>query len=232
MLKKCVKTISLLFFTLAMVLSCTLGAAAAEKRGSISVTLHTKEKKIPAGTLTLYRIAVPRDGVYDPVKGFRLFKDQLDGITSEELGDPELAENLRKHAKNNKIEGTPSAQTAEAEKDIATVKFDDLEPGLYLVVQTKSIKGFQDISPFLVTIPYKNEYHVDAKSKFEQHEPGHKPPDGGGGGGHNGGGGGKKPPLIQTGQLNWPVPVLAGSGMVLFMLGWMLVFGKRERHDA
>lgn len=33
--------------------------------------------------------------------------------------------------------------------------------------------------------------------------------------------------LIQTGQLIWPIPVLAGIGLVLFAVGWVLVFGKR-----
>lgn len=35
--------------------------------------------------------------------------------------------------------------------------------------------------------------------------------------------------LIYTGQLNWPVPVLAVTGLLLFSLGWaMLNFGKKE----
>lgn len=36
------------------------------------------------------------------------------------------------------------------------------------------------------------------------------------------------PKLIQTGQLNWPVPILAGAGMVLVVLGWLLMRDKRE----
>ena len=31
-----------------------------------------------------------------------------------------------------------------------------------------------------------------------------------------------KPVLPQTGQLNWPVPVLACSGVLLFAIGWVL----------
>lgn len=37
--------------------------------------------------------------------------------------------------------------------------------------------------------------------------------------------------LIQTGQLNWPVPLMAGAGVLLLLIGWILVFGKRERHE-
>lgn len=34
--------------------------------------------------------------------------------------------------------------------------------------------------------------------------------------------------LAKTGQLNWPVPLLAGCGVVLFAVGWALVFLKRK----
>ena len=38
-----------------------------------------------------------------------------------------------------------------------------------------------------------------------------------------------KPVLPQTGQLNWPVPVLACSGVLLFAAGWVLNRqGKKE----
>lgn len=35
-------------------------------------------------------------------------------------------------------------------------------------------------------------------------------------------------PLIQTGQLNWPIPVLAGFGILLLMFGFVL--SKKKRH--
>ena len=35
--------------------------------------------------------------------------------------------------------------------------------------------------------------------------------------------------LVQTGQLNWPVPVCAIAGLLLFSIGWaVLNFGKKE----
>lgn len=34
--------------------------------------------------------------------------------------------------------------------------------------------------------------------------------------------------LVQTGQLNWPIPILAISGVTLFAVGWGLVFLKRR----
>ena len=39
--------------------------------------------------------------------------------------------------------------------------------------------------------------------------------------------------LIDTGQLNWPVPVLATAGMLLFSVGWaMLNLGKKDEEEA
>ena len=38
--------------------------------------------------------------------------------------------------------------------------------------------------------------------------------------------------LVQTGQLNWPVPVLACAGLALFVTGWFLVFSKKENDHA
>ena len=36
--------------------------------------------------------------------------------------------------------------------------------------------------------------------------------------------------LPQTGQLNWPVPVLAGGGIALVAVGLWL--SRKRRHDA
>lgn len=36
--------------------------------------------------------------------------------------------------------------------------------------------------------------------------------------------------LPQTGQLNWPVPVMAVSGLVLFAIGWYLAFHGEKTH--
>lgn len=37
--------------------------------------------------------------------------------------------------------------------------------------------------------------------------------------------------LIQTGQLNWPVPLMAGSGLLLFVIGWVIVFLKEKKRS-
>lgn len=37
-----------------------------------------------------------------------------------------------------------------------------------------------------------------------------------------------KPKLPQTGQMNWPIPVMTVSGLALFLLGWFLCFGRKR----
>ena len=44
---------------------------------------------------------------------------------------------------------------------------------------------------------------------------------------------GEEPPLVQTGQLNWPVPILLIVGMVLISIGWsMLNFGSKDEETT
>ena len=105
--------------------------------------------------------------------------------------------------------------------------FTDLKAGLYVVTQTKAAKGYSDMSPFLVSIPYMEDgeyvYKVTAnvKTELKQEIKPTTPPSGS-----------KRPTygnkLPQTGQLTWPIPWLASSGMVLFALGWWLCFGRRK----
>ena len=38
--------------------------------------------------------------------------------------------------------------------------------------------------------------------------------------------------LIQTGQLNWPIPVLGGLAVVLVVVGVALTRKKAKKHDA
>lgn len=122
---------------------------------------------------------------------------------------------------------------ADVDKKEGIYSFQNLKTGLYLVIQTTVPKGYYALSPFLVTIPYnmdgEYEYHlsIEAKSELEKEadatEPARKP---GGSTGSSGSGGKKK--LPQTGQLNWPVPVMTIAGLTLFIFGWYLCFGRKK----
>ncbi len=130
--------------------------------------------------------------------------------------------------------------------------FENLEPGLYLVVRT-FIREYNQpflMDPFLVSVPQVEEeyrYDVQVRVKFEWWPPsefdrririGHpdvepeeptipteppvptepkptepSPP---------------SPNLPQTGQLQWPIPVLLASGMLLVCYGWHLEDRERK----
>ena len=100
-----------------------------------------------------------------------------------------------------------------------TVIFRDLTPGLYLVIRTKPApeNTAYTSDPFLVSIPTvvngTAAYQVVAEPKFSWDAKPSKPavpslkPDSS---------------LPQTGQLNWPIPILIAMGLSLILLGGWL----------
>lgn len=222
--------------------------------GSIHVNLYdsTNNKALSGGELTVYRVAeVQRK---NGNLSFEYCGD-FDGCAIElgDLTDSTLAGQLQEYLSDN-AEGTVREVDANG-----NVNFDDLELGLYLVVQTKASKGYKPVNSFLVSLPMAEDgewnYEVDASPKVGAYTPEpetppfppNKPdkpntpdtpenpdnpvapgtpdspvapgsPDNPVLPGHpnnpvmNG--------LPQTGQLNWPIPVMAISGMLLFAFGW------------
>lgn len=204
------------------------------------------------------------------------------GIALGDLTDSTLADQLLEYMPQG-ARGT--TKTVDADGNAA---FEDLELGLYLIVQSKASNGYAPIKPFLVSLPMaengKWNYEVDASPKVGGYTPVNpdtppvpptpvpdkpgtpeqpteptnpdtpKNPDGpdspvspgspdspvAPGNPDNPAAPGKpdNPALAgrpdgavmnglpQTGQLNWPVPVLAVSGMLLFAAGWVL--NKKE----
>ncbi|MBO4289731.1 MAG: LPXTG cell wall anchor domain-containing protein [Lachnospiraceae bacterium] len=218
-------------------------AAAAEapdydRTGSISVTIKDQDgNPVEGGSLELIFVA---EALWDGEQNRFAFTDEfadcgekLDdgGVTRN--GSPELAAALKKYADKNGITGTVVKLGTDG-----TARFADLKLGLYLISQKKAAEGYTDIEPILVSIPYAEDgklmYDVDATPKprtvtttagttepeettkpeettrpEESTEP-ETPPD-----------------IPQTGQLWWPVPLLAGVGAVLVLTG-VLVRRKKE----
>lgn len=195
-----------------------------EREGSISLAMNWNGEPVDGGRLTLYRVGdiSQNDGNY----GFVL----MDGLpgggqTPRSLNDPELAQALATAAREKALPAIAGA--IENGKAV----FSRLTPGLYLVTQgkTEASKGFAPILPFLISLPqWENDHYVydlEANPKVplepkptEPPRPTEPKPTG--------------PKLPQTGQLNWPVPVLAASGLMLLVLGWLLRCGKRDRREA
>lgn len=102
------------------------------------------------------------------------------------------------------------------------IQLEQMPMGIYLAVQTAENNTYADITPFLFYLPESGEdgwaYDIALTPKVEKH-PEQKPstPDGSNG-----------PYLPQTGMLQWPVPLLAGSGVLLFAVGWGVSRSRRR----
>ena len=195
------------------------------KTGSISAEMLYDGEAVGGGTVTLYKAGdVAEDnGNY----GFTLTGDfSGSGASLEDISASGLADRLGEYAPENDLTGT----TINISSD-GTWMAGDLELGLYLVVQQDAADGFEPIAPFLVSVPMYDEaagvynYSVDAQPKLstltktpvpETTAPAAPPASSGG-------------TLPQTGQLNWPVPVLAAAGLGLLIIGWGLHFGRQRK---
>ena len=157
----------------------------------------------------------------DEEDGNFFFSQELTGTLLEDITSAALPGELYDFYENNKKNHEFYVQTQSVKDGKAT--FAGLPTGLYLIIQEKAAKGFSKLSPFLVSVPYMEDgqylYDVTAAIKTElEREPESTPPpstkpDG--------------PKLPQTGQLNWPVPVLAVSGLAMFTIGFLL----RKKED-
>ena len=191
---------------------------------SITVTMTYQEKALPGGTLALYKVGdvEEEDGNYSfvPVVAIREDLAQFGDIQS-----PELAGKL------SKMESKLTPVTALPQKvgENGKVTFSSLPFGLYLVVQKTAPAGYGETEPFLVSLPYleEGEYQYDVasqpKTDLERDvttkpttSPTTKPAASSGG------------KLPQTGQLWWPVPVLACGGLGCIVVG---LIRKRRAGD-
>lgn len=210
---------------LSLLLWCFVGAAAyahevpdTSRTGSISVAMTYNGTAVSGGSLSLYQVGAVAedDGNYSfsPTGDFAGCGKSLDNLESSGL-----AENLAEYASAKKLEGKTVKLGADG-----TVTAKKLTLGLYLVVQKEAAPGYEAVAPFLISVPMEENgayiYDVNAapkvsvltKTKPEPTKPGN-------------------PKLPQTGQLNWPVPVMAALGMCLFAAGWTMR-SKGKEDDA
>ena len=186
---------------------------------SITVTMRYKGKPVSGGTVNLYKVGYvhENDGNYSfkPVTAVQSVVTEFEDIQS-----PDLAQKLAKQV--DKLTPVTTKPVTIDKNGAAT--FTDLDFGLYLVVQKTAASGYGKTAPFLVSVPYlyADEYQYDVtsqpKTDLEREVKPTAPP--------SSGGGGKK--LPQTGQLWWPVPVLACAGLGCIAVG---LFRRREARD-
>lgn len=212
------------FLLMLAVLQLLMGVAFAaqpfpdlSQNGSITLTMNMEGEKLDGGRLNLYRVGdLVRnpDGSYafQPVKGLEKVN-----IDHESLNNPDLAQSVLSAAAESKLEyHTTSIINGEA-------VFSGLPVGLYLVWQKEAdaTPGYSAIQPFLISIPrmqddgYVLDVVADPKVPLEPAPPETPPP--------------SPPPRVpNTGQLNWPIPVMALAGTILFVFGWILWSGRKK----
>lgn len=210
-----------------LLLLCSMGMPAyahevpdMDEKGTITLYVDWAGEPIDGGSLSLYRVGdiAENDGnfSFEPIAELEGY-----GLSLDKVDDPALARKLAQLAKDGALTEI-SAPIKDGE-----AFFSNVVPGLYVVVQAEddASSGFAAMSPFLISMPkYENGHYVtnvtaDPKVPLEtvpqettEPKP-TQPPD---------------PTLPQTGQLNWPVPILAVMGLSLFALGWGLCFGRRR----
>ena len=227
------KKILLCLLVLVLMHSMVLHASAATvlpdltRDGSITFLMVKNGTKLDGGNLRLARVGdvVENDGNYS----FELI-DKLKYVDVD-LTDPtdhDVADKLLVAVKDKRVTHQVSAIVkGEAEFGIVPAA------GLYLVWQNNSdaTKGYFPIAPFLISIPRMEDgqyiYDVVSKPKVpitsettptcttKPTKP-TKPT--------------TPPHLPQTGQLNWPVPVMASAGFVMIALG-LTIYGRKRPDD-
>ena len=181
-----------------------------DRTGSISVTLRETDGKtpVPGGALTAFFVAALdlEDG-NEVLRYTAPFADYC--VAAETLLTALPAEDLAKWAREHSAEGKTVSIDAQG-----SAVFSELKLGLYLIVQTTPASGRAVVKPFLVSVPARDGdrilYDVDASPKVSAPgaptvTPTPAPS-------------GEK--LPQTGQLWWPVPVLAVLGLLCIAVGW------------
>lgn len=225
------KRVPAMLITLLLLCALALPAYAHEvpdlsRSGTLTVEMRYDGGVVAGGTLTAYRVGriQESDGNYTFEK-----TDAMQAFAGDyaEVASADLAEKVAAFVRQNGI-----AAYATANNENGAAVFKGLELGLYLIVQTHASDGYEPLQPFLVSVPMVEDgvylYEINAEGKFQLKQasrPTPTPP---------------APPaeesapskpsgtvLPQTGQMNWPVPVLAMLGLCLIVIGWGLRSGKR-----
>ena len=194
--------------------------------GSIRIHLDYAPETEDCGSLMILQV-----GVVEEENGNCAFvpTEAFDGAwkTGTDLQDPALSEALADQLTEQNLSGV----IVNVQMD-GTILLENLEFGVYLVMQDRAAAGYGVINPFLIGVPNLEDgvytYRVDASPKVspeplptEPSAPTEPPPTRPTG-----------PNLPQTGQNNWPIPVMAAAGLLMFTMGWSLCFrDRKERHE-
>ncbi|MCD7823709.1 MAG: hypothetical protein LUG86_06835 [Oscillospiraceae bacterium] len=213
--------------------------------GSITVTVKYGDTIITDGVFTIYRVTDSRYNFTSDFEGF--------GFDITDLEDSTLPWLLWQWAIQTGVSGSQSLAVGSD----GTVTFSGLEMGIYLVVPSTNPVGY-DVEPSLVSIPSNGEYDVTLITKIETittptDDPGRPiptpttttepdveiededdPEERGESEDEVDLGDEDEPEaeeetLPKTGQLNYPIPIMAGAGGVCIAVGFILTKTDKKR---
>jgi len=195
------------------------------RTATLTVTMRAGATPVGGGQLVAYRVGqiVEDDGNYSFGPVYVL---EAAGFEFADITSPQLAADLYAHVATKGSTGMLGAKATVGANGVAT--FANLKLGLWLVVQSVPATGYNACTPFLVSVPRFDEasglyvYEVDASPKVELEKAPEKPKDPTTP---------TDPKLPQTGQLNWPIPVLVIAGLVLIVAGLLLRRGKKDKRE-
>lgn len=147
-IKKCICVIAMI-----LLIGCMeVLPVGAEQTGQLTIYIGN-----PGGKVTIYRVATSK---LKFVNGF-----DAAGVSLDDLTDSSLPGKLQAAVTSDTVSVSASAGSD------GKVHFQNLQMGLYLVVQTQAVSGYEPFASFLVTIPIKDgqnwNYDVDASPKME-----------------------------------------------------------------
>ncbi|MCD7771184.1 MAG: hypothetical protein LUH23_03760 [Oscillospiraceae bacterium] len=240
MKNKILKVMSAVMAVVILTFSCMIGAVA-DTVGSITVTVKYGDTIVTDGVLTIYKVADYSKNFTDEFSGC--------GLDLSDLESSSLGWLLWNWTINTGVNGTSIAVGSDG-----TVTFSGLETGIYLIVPSTNPTGY-DIEPSVVPVPLDGEYDVEVVTKIEptttpdtpdyptptttttvtepdeevtvpeDEEPSDTDeevdiddePDV------------EEETLPQTGQLNYPIPIMAGAGGVCVAAGLILTKTDKKR---
>lgn len=165
--RKIISIVATLTFLLGMALtSVPVYAAQTCSIAIIPVTVEDNTTIIKGHAFELYQIASVDHGVYKLTNDFKDLEANLNLDSSSDL-----ASSVTKFLQNHNVNG--AVKTADSS---GVVAFKELSIGLYYIAQCNTVTGYDQVVPFMVTLPYKAPdgsgytYNVKAYPKVEPSE--------------------------------------------------------------
>lgn len=136
------------------------------KKGSIKITLTEEQdnEAISGAEITIYKVASAGEEehklIFTYTDEFNHCKTSLDN-----LNDTSITKEISKCAKD------VSSELVQTTNNLGTIKFKNLDLGLYLVTQSNKVEGYSNIDSFLVMIPKVEDnkwiYNIKSEPKTD-----------------------------------------------------------------